>query len=125
MLDRGPGTFWEHWTDEDKSKCHPFLGGSIAVWLHQVVAGIKPLKPGYEEVEIRPVPVGDVTFCKATVPTVRGPVSTDWKIAAGQFRLEVTIPGNTTAKVYLPGETAAREVASGKHSFSVAFKAAK
>ena len=118
MLAEGPGTFWEHFTEKGGSKCHPFLGGSIAAWLHQSVAGIRPAKPGYEEIEIRPVPSGDVSFCKATVPTVRGPVISDWKIKGGIFDLTICIPGNTTANVYLPGEAQPRRVGPGMHSFT-------
>ena len=38
----------------------------------------------------------------------------------GTFKLNVTVPVNCTASIYLPGDNAAREVKSGTHSFTKA-----
>lgn len=121
MIENGPGTLAENWLKkgvaENNSLSHPFLGGSIAAWLHQVVAGIKPAKPGYEAVEIRPQLIGDLTFCEASIPTVRGMVSTSWKLDGKKFTLEVTMPGNTTGQVYMPGENEFQSIGPGIHKF--------
>jgi len=122
MLDHGPGTFWEKWSSGPWSMCHPFKGGSIGAWLHRSLAGIRPAKPGYEEIEIRPQPVGDVKWVDCTIPTVRGPVTANWKIEGDRFLLTAVIPGNTLAKVYLPGESKAREVGPGTHAFESTVK---
>ena len=121
MLDRGPGTFWEHWNDQAMSKCHMFMAGSIAAWLHQNIAGIKPLKPGYEQIEFRPALVGDLTFAKATVPTVRGSVTSEWRINANTFHWKISVPPNSTATVYVPGKTPV-VVGAGIHRFSSLLK---
>lgn len=125
MLDRGPGTLWEQWTTQKPnkaaSKSHPFLGGSITCWLHQDVAGIKPAKPGYEEVEISPQIIGDLKYCEASVPTIRGRISSNWKLVGNSFELDVTIPGNTTAKVYLPDGSGVKTIGPGEHHFKSAF----
>ncbi|MEI7731184.1 MAG: family 78 glycoside hydrolase catalytic domain [Verrucomicrobiota bacterium] len=114
MLDKGPGTFWEHWNDEGMSKCHPFMGGSVAVWLYRHVAGIKPVKPGYEAIEFRPGLFGDLTFANATIPTVRGPVVSEWRCDGGKFRWSISVPANATATVFIPAADAAAVTESGK-----------
>lgn len=123
MINRGPGTFAENWMEKGKdisnSLSHPFLGGSIAAWMHQVVAGIKPAKPGYEVIEIRPQITGELTFCEASIPTVRGMISSNWKLDSKTFILNVSIPGNTTAQVYLPGDTKFKTIGPGTHTFKV------
>jgi alpha-L-rhamnosidase len=114
MLDNGPGTFWEHWNDEGMSKCHPFMGGSVAVWLYRHVAGIKPVKPGYAAIEFRPGLFGDLTFANATVPTVRGPVQSDWRRDGRRFFWNISVPANATATVFIPAADAAGITESGK-----------
>ena len=121
MIDRGPGTFWETWNDASLSKCHMYLGGSIAVWLLQHVTGIKPLQPGYEQIEFRPALVGDLTFAKATVPTVRGPVTSEWRLHGTTFHWKISVPPNSTATVYVPGKTPVI-VSAGIHNFTSVFK---
>ena len=114
MLDNGPGTFWEHWNDEGMSKCHPFMGGSVAVWLYRHVAGIKPVKPGYAAIEFRPGLFGDLTFANATVPTVRGPVHSAWRREGRQLFWNISVPVNATATVYIPATDAAAITESGQ-----------
>jgi len=117
MMDRGPGTFWEDWNDAPLSKCHMYLGGSIAAWLLQHVAGIKPLQPGYEQIEFRPALVGDLTFARATVPTVRGPVTSEWSRHGHTFHWKISVPPNSSATVYVPGQTPV-VVSAGIHKFT-------
>lgn len=102
MLDIGPGTFWEHWNDEAMSKCHMFMGGSISTWLYRSVAGIKPMKPGYAEIEFKPEVFGDLIFARATVATVRGAVSVNWKKSQDKLELDITVPANSVGIVHIP-----------------------
>ena len=82
------------------------------------MGGIRALKPGYEAVEIRPV-TGGLSYSHCSIPTVRGDVTSSWKIDAnGIFCLTVTIPPNMTAYVYLPGQNEPQLVQSGVHSFT-------
>lgn len=56
---------------------------------------------GYNKIVIRPQVVGDVTYAKASFQSPYGMISSDWK-AGDTLELNVTIPVNTTAVVYLP-----------------------
>lgn len=106
MLDRGATTLWEHWefSDNTYSHNHPMFG-SVSEWLFAWVAGIQPdpAAIGFDRIVIRPQPVGDLTWAKARVRTVRGEVRSEWRIDQGRFFLTVVIPANTTAAVYVPG----------------------
>jgi alpha-L-rhamnosidase len=109
----GATTIWERWdgytresgfqTPEMNSFNHYSLG-SVGDWLYRYVAGIAgdPEGPGYTRITIRPHPGGEMTFAEATYRSLHGPIACAWRIEAGTFTLEVTIPANTTATVYLP-----------------------
>jgi alpha-L-rhamnosidase len=106
MLDRGATTLWEHWeySDDTYSHNHPMFG-SVSEWLFAWVAGIQPDPAafGFDRIVFRPQPVGDLTWAKARVRTVRGEVRSEWRLEGRRLSLDVTVPVNTSATVYIPG----------------------
>lgn len=93
--------------------------GAIGDWLYRVVAGINPdwEQPAYKHIIFRPLPGGHLTYAKASLQSPYGLVASEWRSADGEFTLEVVVPPNTTATVYLPGETEGQEVEAGRHHF--------
>ena len=72
--------------------------------------GIEPLEPGFGKISIRPQP-GSLEFAEVKHPTIRGDVSISFTNNPGKtFRLEVHIPANTTADLYLPFFSRKQEV---------------
>ena len=67
-----------------------------------VVAGIDTDGPGYKRIIIHPKPGGGFSHAKAGYESIHGQIESDWKIKDGTFTLNVTIPANTTATVYVP-----------------------
>jgi alpha-L-rhamnosidase len=106
MLDRRATTLWEHWafSDDTYSHNHPMFG-SVSEWFFAWVAGIQPdpAAVGFDRIIIRPKPVGDLTWAKGRILTVRGEVRSEWRIERGRFFLTVVLPPNTTAAVFIPG----------------------
>jgi alpha-L-rhamnosidase len=94
--------------------------GAIGAWLYAVVAGLQldPIRPGYKHILIQPQPGSGLTSARAKLQTVYGVAETSWRIVAGKFLLEVTVPPNTTATVQMPGEKKLVRVEAGKHCFS-------
>ena len=109
MLENGATTLWEHWeySDNTYSHNHPMFG-SVSEWFYKALAGINPAPDavGFNKIVIRPQPVGDLKWAKGSYNSVRGKITSEWKIADGTFILDVTIPANTTAVVEVPGEDA-------------------
>jgi hypothetical protein len=99
-----------------------FMLGHIMEWFYHELAGIQcdPDGPGFKKIIIKPTVVGDLTWVKASLNSVRGPIVSHWKRDGQQFSLVVTIPPNTTAKVYVPGEASEkpRTIGSGQHKFT-------
>ncbi len=43
-------------------------------------------------------------YAKASYKSIHGKIVSDWRIKVSTFTLNITIPANTTAKVYVPTE---------------------
>jgi alpha-L-rhamnosidase len=107
-IENGATTLWEQW-DGSESRNH-IMFGDISAWFYKALAGINldPSMPGFKHIVIKPNIVGDLTSARAAYDSVRGPIVSDWKINDGAFILNVTIPANTTATVYLPAKDPAK-----------------
>ncbi len=120
MIKNGATTLWEcwdSWTQEKGYQDHSFNQpalGAEGQWLYDVVAGIQPEEPGCKRLRIKPQPGGGMTYVKAGYHSIRGRIATDWKIDGGVFTLDVTIPANTTATVFVPAENENEVTESGK-----------
>ena len=98
--------------------------GHLMDWFYTGLAGIQQSEStlAYKRIVIKPQPVGDITFAKATYQSVYGEVVSDWKIENGIFVLDVTIPANTTADIYLPGSKKIIKTGSGKYQYKIKMK---
>ncbi|GAA4734408.1 glycoside hydrolase family 78 protein [Phytohabitans rumicis] len=108
---RGATTIWERWdailpdgtvNPSGMTSLNHYALGSIAHWLHAVVAGLEATSPGYRTVRIAPQPGGGLTFAKAAHDTPRGRLAVRWHQANGTMELAVVVPPGTTAIVELP-----------------------
>ena len=113
---------WDGWTEEKgfqdvaMNSFNHYSLGSVGEWLYARVAGIDldPQNPGYKHILLHPLPGGGLTYAKASLDTLYGKISSDWKIENGVLRWSVTIPANTTATVTVPTRDAASILESGK-----------
>jgi alpha-L-rhamnosidase len=110
-IKNGATTIWERWdgwTEENgfqspnMNSFNHYSLGSVGEWLYRYVAGIDLGSPGYGQIVIRPRPGGGLTHASGTYDSVRGRISSSWKIEDDRFVLEVLIPPNTTATVHVP-----------------------
>jgi alpha-L-rhamnosidase len=121
MVEQGATTVWELWNGNTadpqmNSGNHVMQIGDLAVWMYEYLAGIRtdPNQPGFRHSIVRPYPVGGLSFVTATHKTMYGPLNSSWKHENGQFTLDVVIPANTTATVWVPTKDAATVTESGK-----------
>ncbi len=106
MLEGGRTTLSEFW-DLKGSHNHVMMG-SIDAWFYRTLAGIQPdeNRPGFEHIVIKPFIPDSLSFVRASVQTVRGHVAVKWTKKNGSLQLNVTIPANSTATVYVPAASA-------------------
>jgi alpha-L-rhamnosidase len=110
-IKNGATTIWERWdgwTEENgfqspnMNSFNHYSLGSVGEWLYRYVAGIDLGAPGYGRIVIRPRPGGNLTHASGAYDSVRGRISSSWKIEDNQFVLETLIPPNTTATIHVP-----------------------
>jgi alpha-L-rhamnosidase len=126
-ITKGATTIWERWDgikpdgtfqDPGMNSFNHYAYGAIGDWLYRYVAGLNPdeQQPGYKHIIIRPRPGGGLTFATASLKTHYGKASVYWEKAKAQGRemtVEVEIPCNTTATVYLPAAAGKKVLLDG------------
>jgi alpha-L-rhamnosidase len=121
MISKGATTIWELWNGDTadpamNSGNHVMQIGDLVIWMRQYLAGIRPdpETQGFARIIIRPTPVGDLTWVRGSYSSVHGLIRSAWKKEAGELTLDVTIPPNTTATVYVPAADAGLVTEGGK-----------
>ena len=119
----GATTIWERWdaqkpdgsfqTSEMNSFNH-YAYGAIGDWMYRVAAGLREAAAGYKEIIVQPHPGGDFTYMNADLKTSYGNAASHWKISGNQLIMEVEVPVNTTATIYIPAKSANEITESGK-----------
>lgn len=104
QLARGATSLTEAWDANPRSSQNHFMLGQIMEWFYGDLAGLAPDPdfPGFARVRIRPQPVGGITWARATHASPRGRVSVEWRRESGPFSLDVELPPNTSAVVWMP-----------------------
>jgi alpha-L-rhamnosidase len=82
---------------------HPMNSG-FAAFFHECAGGIRPTQeaPGFKHVEVKPYLTGRLQWVNADIESPYGKIVSNWKTDNNVFNLEVKIPCNTTAVVYIP-----------------------
>lgn len=121
QLKFGATTLTEQWDPRQGSSWNHFMMGQIEEWFYTSLAGIgqKSGSKGFKELEIRPCPVGDLQWVKASCQSLYGEIAVSWKKENGIFCLEVYVPANCSADVWLPGADTPQKVMGGHHTFAV------
>ena len=126
MLDMGATTVWERWdgfvadrgfqNHTAMNSLNHVVFGAVGEWMWRNIIGLAPddSGPGYKHFVIHPRPGGGLTQAKGRYDSIRGRITSEWKIDTGVFSLDLLIPPNTTATVYIPASDAAKIQESGR-----------
>jgi alpha-L-rhamnosidase len=121
MVGKGATTIWELWNGDTadpamNSGNHVMLVGDLVIWLYEDLAGIKPdpEKPGFKHIIMKPHPVGDLTFVRATHKSPYGLIVSDWRKTNDSFDWNIEVPAYTKATVYVPSKKAGLITESGR-----------
>jgi hypothetical protein len=81
-----------------------FMSGQINEWLFNNLIGISPAEdgPGFRKFVIKPDFINDLNWVKGSFTSISGDISVAWKRIAGYIELDVIVPENTRALLYLP-----------------------
>lgn len=137
-IEQGATTIWERWDSllpdgrvnpGEMTSFNHYALGSVIHWLHEYVGGISPLRPGWQEIKVQPVPGGTVTAATVSFEGPYGQVRCSWKLEGEIFKMNLFVPPNSKAYVILPRShgitdeeldrqyNSGQWVASGEHRF--------
>jgi len=134
-VENGATTIWERWNSytrekgfggEQNASMNSFAHysfGAVGEWMLGTLAGINTDGPAYHHIIIHPQPPRaesnperkPIDWVKAHYDSLQGRISSEWTATAGAFHLNVTIPPNTTATVFIPARDSAG-VTEGKRA---------
>lgn len=122
----GATTVWERWDSMlpdgsinpgEMTSFNHYALGAVADWIYQVIGGIRPAAPGYDEVLLTPTPGPGLDWAKGTLDTRHGRVESGWRRTGDGVVVEVLVPDGIGAQVVLPDGSAHR-VGAGRHTFT-------
>lgn len=112
MVANGATTIWELWNGDKAnpwmcSRNHVMLLGDLVVWYFEDVAGIKSsvTAPGFKQIIMKPQLTDSLQFVDASYHSVHGLITSNWEKNDKAFYWDISIPGNTSAVVYLPASS--------------------
>lgn len=99
---QGATTLWESWNGDASRNHHMF--SDISAWFYKGLAGINPdpENPGFKHIILRPNPVPGLQWVNCHHNSMYGKIKCNWKIEGNKFNIQVTIPVNCSATLYLP-----------------------
>ncbi|MDY0906345.1 family 78 glycoside hydrolase catalytic domain [Pedobacter sp. CFBP9032] len=104
QIAKGATALTESWAALPTVSNNHFMLGHLMEWFYSGVGGIRQDENSvaFNRISIAPEVVGDLTFAQTEYDSPYGKIATDWRKTADGFELDVKIPVNTTATVYLP-----------------------
>jgi alpha-L-rhamnosidase len=101
---------WDGWTPErgfqsvNMNSLNHYALGSIGEWLYARVAGIDTSAdaPAYSRIRVRPLPCRKLKWCKASLRSHRGLISSEWRFSGDSVTWTLKIPPNCVAEIELP-----------------------
>ncbi len=121
MVKKGATTWWERWNgdtgDPAMNSYNHYAFGSVMAWVYRRVAGIDTMGSGagFHELAIHPHVDEKLGHVRAEYDSAYGTVTTEWtRSADGGLTLEVQVPANASARVYLPGKASSAVTQDGQ-----------
>jgi alpha-L-rhamnosidase len=117
MIDQGATTIWERWDgyvrgrgfqDPGMNSFNHWAFGAVGEWLWRELAGINPdeQNPGFKHFILRPRPGAGTTWVNGRYDSIHGTIESRWTLEGDRLTLDVTVPANTTATIYVPAKSA-------------------
>jgi len=121
----GATTIWERWDGQKPDSTFQAPGmnsfnhyayGAIGDWMYRVMAGIDTYEDGvgYKHSMIKPHIGGGFTSVAASLETYYGKLSCAWQVKGSDLTMDIEIPANTTATVFVPADDEADILEGGK-----------
>jgi alpha-L-rhamnosidase len=110
----GATSIWERWDSYTKNpdqnaelnlKMNSFSHysfGAVAEWMFMNGLGIDTEGAGFRNIIIKPSVSAEMDFMKGSYQSINGTISSEWELKGDKLNLNVSIPVNTKAKIFIP-----------------------
>jgi alpha-L-rhamnosidase len=108
----GATTIWERWDsyvaetdtfgDISMNSFNHYSYGAVGEWIFGSLLGIRPKKPGYEEIIIEPHCGGSLTYARGSYITPQGEISVAWERQGDCYLFDIDVPRGVKADIKLP-----------------------
>ncbi|WP_316848798.1 family 78 glycoside hydrolase catalytic domain [Pedobacter agri] len=104
QIAKGATALTESWAALPTVSNNHFMLGHLMEWLYSGIGGIRQDENSiaFKQIKIQPEIVGNLTSANVSYNSSYGEISSAWKKVNNGFEIDVKIPVNTTAVVYLP-----------------------
>lgn len=116
QLKKGATALTESWPALEEVSNNHLMLGHIMEWFYTGLGGIKQEENsiGFRNIIIRPEIVGDITWVKSSYHSPYGLIKSEWKKDGKNLEMNIEIPANTTATIFLPTNQEALVLENGK-----------
>jgi len=78
--------------------------GHLMEWFYNGLGGIAQTENSiaYDTIVIAPKPVGNINWVKCSYKSIKGVISSNWELKDGSFYLNLEIPKDAVAKIFIP-----------------------
>lgn len=106
QLKKGATALTESWPALENVSNNHLMLGQIMEWFYNGIGGIRQSdnSVAFRDIVIKPSVVGDLTNANTSFETPYGTIKTNWSKNTKSFNLDVVIPTNTTALIYIPAK---------------------
>ena len=125
-VNKGATTLWERWDavlpdgtmqDPGLNSMNHYANGAIGDWMYRKIGGINQTKAGYRRFYVKPMFVRGIEEVRTELESPYGKIVSCWSCRNGKIRVEVSVPANTRAELFLPGKEESFEVGSGTYVY--------
>jgi alpha-L-rhamnosidase len=121
VIDHGATTTWERWNgdemmgDPQMNSYNHYAYGAVADWIYRFAAGVdaSPLDAGFHTVVLHPVFDARLSPLEFSYASSYGEIKSSWTVKGKTAEWNVTLPANTTGRLEVKGDEAARYKVDG------------
>jgi alpha-L-rhamnosidase len=113
QIQKGATALTEAWDANPRLSQNHCMLGHAEEWIYEFLGGIAPAADavGFDKIVFQPQPATGVDWVETTYRSIRGETACRWRREGNQLRIEVRVPVNATARIYVPA--ASREDVTG------------
>jgi len=132
-IDQGATTIWERLNsytldngfggNNSMNSFNHYSFGAVGAWMYNYSLGVQrdEENPGFKKFTLQPTPDPDgvMTWAKGYYESTYGKIFSEWRCIDNKVIYKVTVPANTTAKIYIKADSETSVTENGKYASQV------